>query len=218
MVIVETGWCSRFSRRAGRWRAPRALECAYRAPSLFAQQMLRRGSSQQEIGCDEDFGPHTMPGSSIVYISTHGQHAGGDYHFSATMDDHGVDNLHCPIVVLDTCDLVVGSPPPNLSSRLSPDVRLLLGFDGRSTNERGSSLRGRVFADLILNGSSVADAWICAVMQTAYYGPNGPYDKPIAIGVGDTSSEAHDMCNSADLSTIMGIGPWSGPATIDVRS
>lgn len=56
---------------------------------------------------------------------------------------------------MDTCDLVVGGSPGAWVGQSGPGVRVMLGFDGRATNDAGSSLRGRVFADLILAGTPV---------------------------------------------------------------
>lgn len=100
MVCIETGWCTNFHRRLGRWRAPASLSSAYRAPSLFAQQMVRGGAHHHDVSCDEDFQPPASPISqSVVYICTHGQIIGGDYRMSTERTDrhkrdHGARRRH----------------------------------------------------------------------------------------------------------------------------
>lgn len=219
MVCIETGWCTRFRRRGGQWFAPRDLQSAYRAPSLFAQQMVRNGALHHLVTCDEDFDPtgSWCPFRSITYLCSHGRLVDGAYRLSIHDRDIDLRGIRAEIVVIDACDVIDQHPAASWLNQLHPYVRIVLGFQGRATNDPGSALRGRVFADLLLAGDPVGDAWINAVTQTAHFGPYGPYDNPAVIAIGDTTAEAKHIAWAADIDEVLRLGPRGAHAVAEIR-
>jgi len=75
----------------------------------------------------------------------------------------------------------------------------MLGFDGPVVIDRASALRGKAFAENLINGSTFAESWLEAVRQTC---SNSKHRKAVAIGIGDTRTDAEAVLDTADLASI----------------
>jgi hypothetical protein len=216
-VDIGTLWCT-FFKRPGLFSrfAIRELRHAYRAPSLFASKMRDAGHNVLSLVCDEELRLSDLDGSNrtiqddvdILFITSHGQFLSGGYqtllHKTNWLPSNtGIGHSKLAVAVFDTCFLIDGSQNWRTlwsKASLGPTLRLLLGFDGLAAIDRPSALRGRAFAENLLNGKPFAESWIQAVHSTT----TSQYNRAVAIAIGDTKMDALNVLNTASLSSIPG--------------
>lgn len=228
-IRVGIAWCTHFP-RAG-WGNPgglwiRDLRHAYRGPSLFGGELREAGSEVISVTCDETLDllglagpPPQLPShADVFYFSSHGMFDDQGYRGLLRDSDWqpAQTGLDCPVVIFDTCYLMDGQRPwmplwqtPLVGLR----TRLLLGFDGLASQDRGTSLRGLRFAQLLLAGDTFADAWLRAATQTSPHRA----DRPIAVALGDDPADANAVLQTSSLSSIPAPRTQAVP-TIAVRS
>jgi len=200
IAIAYSGY---FQRRFSKSFFPPALECARRAPALFAGRLLKENAPLAAISADEWL---TMPPSiftaiqdiAIFYVCTHGriqqsqyQAALHDRYWQPSPADFGANGPK--VLVLDTCHGADRTPPfRNFwgTALQGTSVRLLLACEGPIVIDTPSTERGYAFADnIVQENTSIADAWLRAVRSTSSTGTS----RPVAIGLGDTAAEATTM-------------------------
>lgn len=198
-------WCGEFTRPGlnARLFSPNR-RYFYHAPSLFLETMRDWGHHLAYLRFDEDLTLGDLDGTQrklhetadILYISSHGSFAGNGYSAMLHKSDWHIDltriGMQKPTVaVFDTCHLI--DPSVNWRSlwarAIGPSIRLLLGFEGRAAIDRGSAMRGRAFAEHLVNGQTFVDAWLRAVKSTTA----SPFNKAVAIGIGDNQADANAM-------------------------
>jgi hypothetical protein len=207
-------WCTFFQRSF--LSRPRQLYDAYRPPSLFVSKMRDAGHEVQFLVCDDLLQIGDLDGTSrmlqdkvqLLYVMTHGEFKNTGYEVYLHMANWvpgttGIGQNNLAVIVFDTCNLIDTSSIPNWqgvwrTAALGPNVRLLLGFDGPVIIDRSSALRGKAFADNLLNGNTFVDAWISAVYSTV----RSNHRKPVAIGIGDDAAGAQAVLNSASISSM----------------
>jgi hypothetical protein len=211
---VSAVWCVFFKRKGVLSGLKyRSLKHAYRAPSLFLSKMRDAGHGVYLLTCDEeltltDFSSRRIHESAgIFYITTHGLFGSSGYRACLHRTDWqpaatGLGGASTAVAVFDTCYLIDSAQNwkatwaaanPGLS------LRLMLGFDNLAGLDRGNALRGKAFADNLLNGQTFVDAWFAAVSATT-----ARYNKAIAIAIGDTKTDALNVLNNASLSSMPG--------------
>jgi len=201
-------WCGEFSRPG--WNArlfSPNRRYFYHAPSLFLETMRDSGHDLTYLRFDEDLtlgdldGPRRklLEKADILYLSSHGSFGGNGYSAMLHNSDWPIDvtriGIQNPIIaVFDTCHLISSSVNWRSlwAKAVGPSIRLLLGFEGRAAIDRGSAMRGRAFAEHLLNGQTFVDAWLQAVKSTAA----SSFNKAIAIGVGDNQADAKAMLSA----------------------
>ena len=216
---IGVGWSTTYSRPGplARLKYPN-LRHAYRSPSFFADAMLAHGSTSQFVLLDEQLRVDDLDGTQsrlaeevdVLYVCAHGESHAGDYRVDLHAADwrpfvDGIGDSGPRVVVFDTCNLVDPSdpnwPPGWAQGALGTSLRMLLGFASKATVCPGSpTLRGRVFADKLVAGDTIAEAWLNAVATTRYSGA----DVAIAIAVGADHVEATDILNNARLNNLPG--------------
>ncbi len=225
-VTIKIGvlWCCYFNRNI--WSLRRQLPHAYRPPSLFASKMRDAGHEVQFLVCDDMLQTSDLDGTTrklqddvqLLYIMTHGKFYNTGYEAwlhaanwkPATT---GIGQKNLAVAIFDTCELINSSGGTNWqtvwqTATLGPNIRLLLGFDGAVAIDRAAALRGKAFAENLINGNTFADAWILAVKSTV----KSIHSKAVAIGIGDKVPDAQTVLNTASLSSMpsaRGAGtPW----------
>jgi len=231
-VHLELGiaWCSFFKRRGllAPIRYP-ALKQAYRAPSLFTGVMREAGATVRHIACDDALDVATYDGTTarhddevdLLYVMTHGESTATSYRsLWNTIDwapgNTGLGGQRLVVTVFDTCNLIDTSSHPQWtrvwqSPALGASLRILLGFDGVATVDRGSTIRGRAFAELVCQGVPFADAWIRAVHNTSAY-QSQRMDQAVAIGLGDSVADATNVLATASIHQMPGSRTGKGNA------
>jgi len=211
---VTGAWCVFFHRPGLSGLGYRSLKHAYRAPSLFLSKMRNASHNIRDLTLDErltdlDFSKERLHESAqIFYLSTHGIFAATGYNACLNKDDWypsktGIGNRNTVVAVFDTCYLIdSGRNWRNIwaQAKFGNALRLMLGFDNLVAIDRGHAVRGFAFADNLLNGDTFVDAWFKAVASTT---PK-PYNKAIAIGIGDDPQDAINVVTTASLSNIPG--------------
>ena len=216
-----------------RWRGltwlPR-LVYSYRAPMLFASFMAEHAAVQGVVlGGDERLRATEFDGSfdrraehlSILYLSAHGRLESGQFELLLYADawrpaSSGLDGDGPRVAVFDACDLVDPSDPAwsqVWTAHHRPHLRMVLGFASLATVNRAAAFRGEEFAERLVRGEPVASAWIAAVRSHSAHGR----DRPAAIAFGADDAEARRLVERADLQTLMGLPPLTGPATVRLR-
>ncbi len=210
---LGVAWCTYFDRSGNEGRSLR-MRNAYRAPSLFTSKMRANKHIVEFLVCDEELGLSDLDGTSrtlqddveILYIMTHGVYGANGY--EALLNDlkkgnwlpsvTGIGQSKLVVAVFDTCNLIdpTAAWQSAWATNLGTSLRLLLGFEGLAAIDRGEALRGGAFAEALINGKTFADAWIQAVHSTT----GSQYSKAVAIGIGDSPSDALNILNTACLS------------------
>jgi hypothetical protein len=212
-------WCTRFD-----WRFPwiSNLYDAYRPPSLFLSKMRAAGHRLEFEYCDEYIEPQLVPAPGAVplhdtvhllYVMTHGNFSAQGYEALLKASDWKVynaalGNAKLVVAVFDTCELINGPNwlPRWQQANLGPHIRLLLGCDGNLDINQGAAIRGKAFAEnLVDDKKTFADAWLQAVDQNVF----SQGKKAIAIGIGDSDADADNVLNTASLALLP--PPRSGP-------
>jgi hypothetical protein len=213
-LTIGVAWCTFFKRSF--WKQPGDLRDAYRAPSLFASKMQAAGHGVEFVVCDEPLEVADFDGTrrrlqdhvDLLYLSSHGTFSAVGYDALLYLTDWapratGIGQARLRVVVFDTCELIKTATNPNWqavwgAANLGTSLRLMLGFDGTAALDRKSAERGRTFAENLLKGSTFADAWITAVSRHI----RSQYRRAVAIGVGDTMTEAQTALNTASLAAM----------------
>jgi hypothetical protein len=218
-VQLELGiaWCS-FFKRPGLLAPIRypALKQAYRAPSLFTGVMRDAGATVRHFACDDALDVAAYDGSAarhdddvhLLYVMTHGESNATSYTSLWNTVDWapgvtGLGGRRLAVAVFDTCNLIDTSNHPQWTqvwqgATLGSSLRVLLGFDGSATVDRGSAVRGKAFAELVCQGVPFADAWIRAVHNTSAFQSQG-MDQAVAIGIGDSPADASSVLATASI-------------------
>jgi hypothetical protein len=202
---IAIAYCGEFKHKHLLDRFLPALDCAHRSPTLCASQLIAEGGSVVTISTDEWLkvppkASTAVRNVSILYLCTHGRVEKGQYqaalsdgYWQPTSSDFGVNGPK--VLALDTCHGANRTPPyQNFWSGAlkGTSVRLLLACEGPIVMDRLSTKRGYAFADNMSqrNASiSIADAWLQAVRSTSTTGTS----RPVAIGLGDNTSDAKAM-------------------------
>ena len=211
---VGAAWCVFFKRNVVlsslRYRA---LRHAYRAPSTFAGKMRDAHHDVVTVLCDEDLSLHRFQTSrihetaDIFYLTTHGLFSAAGYRACLHVNDWapqatGLGGQRTVVAVFDTCFLIDSTANWSAiwaQTAFGPWLRLMLGFDNLAGLDRGNGLRGRAFAENLLNGNTFMDAWFQAVKSTTPL-----YNKAIAIALGDNQTDAINILNTASLTSMPG--------------
>lgn len=209
-------WCTYFQSR-GFLKTPLYLRDAYRPPSLFASKMRDAGHNVEFLVCDEMLGLADFNGTKqplqdraqILYLMTHGHFMGTGYdvYLHSTNWSPGVTGIgqsKLAVAIFDTCELIDSKRLVHWQSiwsgaRLGLQLRVLLGFDGPAVIDQTSALRASAFAENLVNGSTFADSWIAAVAKTCGH---SQYRNAVAIGIGDTLTDAQAALDSASLASM----------------
>jgi hypothetical protein len=208
-------WCTYFDRGGKEDRSLRIVE-AYRPPSLFAHLMRKKSHTIELLYCDEQLKVTDLNGGTarihddveILYVTTHGAFsstAGHEISLNTTtwfVNRLGHNKLS--VAIFDTCSMIDGTAAWRAgwtAANLGTNLRLLLGFDGLSSLDRGLALRGQAFAENLDNGDTFADAWIKAVRSTTVRGVSM---KPVAIGIGESHADAKNAVDKMSLSNMLG--------------
>lgn len=211
---IGTAWCVFFKRGFVANIGIRPLRHAYRGPAHFAGEMMVTGHDLAFTSCDEVWEVDDFNGVratrhddvDLLYVATHGVQKGTGYEALLQLNDWqpgatGLGGSRLSVVVFETCYLLDrGSYPAWQSpwSHLGGSVRLLLGFEGKAAMDRHATLRGRAFAENLINGDTFADAWLNAVKATS-----GMLHKhAVAIGIGDSASDAKHVLATASLNNL----------------
>jgi hypothetical protein len=220
---ITAAWCVSFDRPGLRnFFARRKLKYAYRAPCFFLSKMREAGHHAvrdlvfDEELTDADFSVrHIHESAQIFYLTTHGTFSPSGYHASLYWNDWypsktGIGGRNTVVAIFDTCFLIDSALPwraiwarANFGARL----RLILGFDNFAAIDGGHTRRGLAFADNLSRGDTFVDAWFKAVASTT---PE-PYNKAIAIGIGDDQPGAVSVLTTASLSRMPGPRTGSSP-------
>jgi hypothetical protein len=202
-------WCSFFHRNGSEPWFSRLHE-AYRPPNLFASKMRAAGHEVEFLNCDEeltlaDVTPAAVDNVDMLYVMSHGTFGASGYSVMLEAADWfptiaGLGDKRLSVVVFDTCEMIKGGQnwQQPWAGKIGKSVKLLLGFDGLAAIDRASSLRGKAFADNLLNGDTFAAAWTSAVRATTI----SQFSKAVAIGVGDTAADAQAVINGATLNAM----------------
>jgi hypothetical protein len=210
-------WCSWFA--GNWWSRPWRLRYAYRPPSLFASKMRGAGYDIEVMSCDEKVELAHLDGTKsfiqddveILYVMTHGDFQSGGYHaelnsskwFPATSGLGSSSSSRLSVVIFDTCNLLDTSQSwqAKWAQNLGKSVRLILGFEGNVAIDQGSALRGYAFAcELVDNNRTFAEAWLLAAQNSMTHLTSSK--KAVAFGVGNSSSDAKAVLNTATLSNM----------------
>jgi Family of unknown function (DUF6345) len=228
-VTINIVWCS-FFKRPGLAAALRlsyqTLKHAYRGPSLFAGKMQEAGHSTNLIKCDEkvalnDFQTDRIhEQATIFYLMTHGTFGSAGY--GACLKDadwhpqvSGLGSKDTVVAVFDTCYLIDSKYSWQSiwsCANFGPSLRLMLGFDNLAEVGRGPALRGYAFAENLVNGQTFVDAWFAAVATNTVVS-----NKAIAIGIGDSQSDAQQVLNTASLAAMPSARSTSATAHLELR-
>jgi len=215
-VTIKIGvlWCCYFNRSIFGFR--RQLQHAYRPPSLFASKMRDASHEVQFLVCDDMLQTSDLDGTTrklqddvqLLYIMTHGEFHSTGYEACLHAANWkpaaaGIGQKNLAVAVFDTCELIDSGSATSWQTvwqgaTLGSNIRLLLGFDGAVAIDRASALRGKAFAENLINGNTFADAWISAVKSTV----KSVHSKAVAIGIGDTVPDAQSVLNTASLSSM----------------
>jgi hypothetical protein len=211
---IAAAWCVFFKRNvvlsALRYRA---LRHAYRAPSTFVSKMREAQHEVRTLFCDEDLTLNEFQSvrihetADIFYLTTHGIFSAGGYRACLHATDWapqatGIGGQQTVVAVFDTCFLIDSTANWSgiwAKATFGPALRLMLGFDNLAGLDRGNALRGRAFAENLLNGHTFVDAWFQAVKNTTPV-----YNKAIAIALGDNQADAVNILNTASLAAMPG--------------
>jgi Family of unknown function (DUF6345) len=190
---------------------------AYRPPGLFATKMTAAGHKVECVACDDELVCADLDGTNraiqdsveLLYVMTHGEF--GQTGFEVLLnqnswrpgDKPGIGHATLVVAVFDTCHLIDTNSIANWRSvwakaNIGLNVRLLLGFDGPAAINRGSTLRGKAFAENLINGKCFADAWLQAVSSTTHWAGN----RAVAIAMGDSKADALNVLNTATLARL----------------
>jgi hypothetical protein len=223
---VGAAWCTHFS-GVVRSAKHRRLRYAYRAPAFFADESLRSGMEIAFLRFDADFETRDLDGTvgnlaqaaDVLYISSHGKTANTG--FSAILHSSdwlpavaGTGGTRPVVAVFDTCDLIDPADPAwNRHwevSTIGLGLRLVLGFSTPATLSQATSIRGRAFVSNLVAGQTFVDAWEAAVVRTSYQGT----DRPVAIGLGDSSQDASAVVNTSSLASMPGPRTQATPTAV----
>lgn len=218
---ITVGWSSYFERPDKHWWSPISdLPEAYRAPALFASEFVRVPHLDHVIvRCDEalDFATGGLPSAAadLLYLASHGKRYGPEYHVLMSREDWVPTSGAVPfrVLTLDTCELALRGVPWGqewLDPRIGRELRLVLGFEGLASDDRGTALRGRAFAKELRRGLTFVEAWFTAVEQTDQHRPLHRRDRPIALAIGDSQADADDLLRTASLASMPGPHQQSG--------
>jgi hypothetical protein len=211
MAQFAAGWSTTFDRGLFSPLRYRRLRFAYRAPTFFLQAITAAGIDVSYVGIDEcltagsiSSGRRELPW--ILWVTTHGEFTQRGFQFDLHSKDVGLHEVDWQgsgpsVLILDTCDCVdLGEPnwERRWLSTIEPSLRLVLGFSSPATICEPTSLRGRSFADRILRGDKLVDAWLSAATNDTYPG----LDRAVAIAFGSTSEEAELILDTASLSNL----------------
>lgn len=213
---IGISWCTFFNRPGllTPITVP-TLKYAYRAPSLFASKMTDAGHVVRCLGCDEELRVSDVDGThrsmhdevEFLYFASHGRFEPAGYEAFLEIANWvpaatGLGKSKLKVVVFDTCELIDGTKNWQAlwaTVNLGPTVRLLLGFDGSAALDQGHARRGSAFAEHLLNGKTFAYSWIRAVRSTS----RSQFSRAVAIGIGDSPSDASSILNSANLTSTL---------------
>ncbi len=182
--------------------------------------MRGAGHDVQLLSCDEelvltDFSTRRVHESAdIFYLTTHGVFGPGGYCACLHKMDWwpratGLGGSSTAVAIFDTCYLIDSAQNWQAiwaAANVGVSLRLMLGFDNLAGLDRGNALRGRAFAENLINGQTFVDAWFSAVSSTTPV-----YNKAVAIGIGDTQADAVHVLNTASLASMP--GPRAGVST-----
>lgn len=174
--------------------------------------MREDGHAVEVLVCDEELRLADLDGTTrnlpdsvdLLYLMTHGTF-GSQYVATLEATDwipalKGLGGNRLAVVVFDTCWLIDSKEDWQTSwaNGLGLSVNLLLGFEGPAPIDRASALRGKAFADELVNGKTYADAWIRAVNSTTV----SRHSKAVAVGVGDSAADAQNVLDTASLAVV----------------
>ena len=211
VISVKAGWSTSYDRPIWQALNYRRLRFAYRAPSFFLDTFSKGGVPVGYLGIDESLSDRSLAAGlqeagTITWITCHGEFGWHGYQFDLHAADAPIASLGLghtgpgpTVLVLDTCYAVDFGYPGWESiwvNSLWPGVRLVLGFASPATIAESTSLRGRTFAELVLSGKALAEAWISAVTEDSY----ATADVAVAIGFGTTVDDALDVLANASMS------------------
>jgi len=145
--------------------------------------------------------------ADLAYVCTHGE-LDSPYYRLLLNDSKGYVALSTSpnddgsVVALDSCGLTDSRTPPSndnwiIQHRAHVTRRLWLGFAGPATITKGASARGRAFAEELLAGSPIAEAWLRAVHSTS---PSS--DRAIAIGLAEDEERAQSLLAATSLNDL----------------
>jgi hypothetical protein len=203
VTTFGVAWCTHFKRRGlttyGR------LEWGYRAVGLFSAGFLGvSGAYVQHLTCDESFEAADFDGTrgqladgvDVLYVAGHGEFR--QHRFELILHDsgwepstQGLDGASGPrIAVFDACNLVdlndsVWKATWQACTR--PRLRLVCGFGSNATVGKGTTERGREFAECIDADEPVSKAWLQSVVNHSSWLQR---DTAVAIGLGDDDADA----------------------------
>ena len=206
MVKLSISWSGDINRPGLKFlsRYPR-LPDVYRGVSQFAGALEAAGFVElAHIRCDEEATTKHLPGThddaEILYACGHGEINAGRYELCLHDKNWSVANgslggARLCVAIFDSCNLIDTANGTDVShwnvTGLGPSIRLLLGFDGLAYMMRSATNRGLEFANNLVNGMPIADAWVWAVRKTTI----APYNRAVAIGIGDSVTDAQSMLN-----------------------
>lgn len=209
---LGVGWSTHFDRPWPVRILYRRLRYAYRAPSLFAEQMIGAGATISFLRFDERLLAEDLDGTQMaladavdfLYLSTHGENKSAAYKVALHGADwspasSGIGAAGPVIAVFDTCDLVDFSDAnwmDSWSQGVGAALRLILGFAGPATVNQSASLRGLAFAENLQAGMPIAPSWLSAVQQTSL----PQTDRAVAIAIGDDDDDAEYILQQSTLS------------------
>jgi hypothetical protein len=195
------------------------MQHAYRPPGLFATKMPAAGHKVDCVACDDELVRADLDGTArtiqdsvdLLYVMTHGEFGKNGFEVLLYQgswrpgDKPGIGHKNLVAAVFDTCHLIDTSTITNwrsvwASANIGVNLRILLGFDGPAAINRGSTLRGKAFAENLINGKCFADAWLQAVSATTHWTGN----KAVAIALGDSKADAINVLNNAKLASLPG--------------
>ena len=216
MAHIGILWCTWFT--GAWWIRPWRLPYAYRPPALFASKMREAGHDVDVLVCDEELALSSLDGTQnriqdgvdILYVMTHGNFASQGYKAELNVSRWlpavtGIGTAAASklsVVIFDTCHLIDSAQnwEAAWAQNLGNSLRLILGFEGSVAIDQGSAVRGKAFANELLNGKTFADAWLIAADASIDYDPE--YKKAVAIGIGDTMQDAQAILATADLANM----------------
>jgi hypothetical protein len=141
--------------------------------------------------------------AEIFYLTTHGEFHKSGYQALLNTNNWspcktGIGGGDTVVAIFDTCNLINSAQNWRgawSATTFGPRLRLMLGFDNLAAIGRGHALRGLAFADNLINGDTFVDAWFKAVASFTLK----PYNRAIAIGIGDSQSDAAKVLSTASL-------------------
>jgi len=188
--------------------------------------MRGAGHDINGVTCDEELTLSTFQTigihetATIFYITTHGIFDTTGYRACLNTADwfpnfSGIVGQSVVVAVFDTCFLIDSTLSwRNIwaSTNFGTSLRLLLGFDNLAELGRGNAWRGYAFAENLINGQTFVDAWFAAVATNTVVS-----NKAIAIGIGDSQTDAQHVLSTASLAAMPAARSTAAPVHLELR-